>query len=71
MNHFILIEPGTTTDNPERWLRLARDRWEALNTRIEAGQAPAHVLARWREDRRVLEAQVRRVKAQMGREVAR
>jgi hypothetical protein len=61
----ITIGPGTTTDNPTLWLKLARVRYESLTARIEAREASQQVLARWEQDRRVLAQEIRRVRAQM------
>ncbi len=61
----IYISPGVTTEDPERWLQLTKERGRRLRTAVEAGEASFTLLSRWETEIVILTAEIRRVTDQM------
>ena len=57
----IQVAPGVTTNDPERWLMLAKERGRRLRAAVEAGHALPHLLDRWEDEMNILTAEIRRV----------
>ena len=61
----IQVSPGVTTNNPEQWLTLAKERGRRLRAAVEAGEASAVLLARWDVEIGILTAEIKRVTEQL------